>query len=105
MTVIATCTDCNSSHELGRRIGNGGVTECPQCGSKSYTSSSTADGTSEGEIASVLRSVDGVGNGTLESIEADVGTLTLVPSLDVDRLTDIENVGQQSAKRIVETFS
>jgi len=104
MTVLAHCTDCNSSHPVGDRVAAEGCTACPECGSRSYSSSSTVNGASEGDVASVLLSIDGVGHGTLESIEGDVGTLTLVPSLSVDRLTEIDGVGKTVAKRIVATF-
>jgi len=56
------------------------------------------------EIRDVLLTIDGVGDGLVDNIEAEVGSLTLVPTIRFDRLTNIEGVGATVAKRIVEKF-
>lgn len=76
------------------------MTECPECGDVGYTSTCTADGLTETDVASVLASTSGVGDGTIQNIESTLGNLTNVQHTSVETLCEIDNVGPTVAKRI-----
>lgn len=125
MTVLAECSDCEVTQPLGARIappdGFQSATVCPECGSQSYStrctevfdshaasktfedsrSESEKEGLSAREIRRVLKTVDGVGVGTLENIESSVGNLTRLKAVETTELTSIDGVGATTAERIV----
>lgn len=104
MTVLAECSDCEVTQPLGNRVapsdGFQSATACPECGSKSYRTRCTSDGLSGREMREVLKTVDGVGVGTLENIEASAGNLTRLKAITTDELTTIDGVGETTAERI-----
>lgn len=107
MTVLAHCSDCSSSHPLGARALSNeseSKTECPNCSSPSYVSETTSEGPSADEMRTTLRSVDGVGERTLNSLEADLPSLTAVSYVPRERLTEVPHVGSQTALRIEQSF-
>lgn len=120
--VLAVCSDCESKHPLGSRslsTDSQSKTECPSCVSPCYTTecngsslssdlggrdatpqSSPSNSKDEDDIREILDSVDGVGVGTIESIEDTVGKLTAVQYTTADELVAIDNVGPTVAERI-----
>jgi len=104
MTVLAHCSDCDSTHTVGSRSFNGLTTECPTCGSTRYGSECESESVDADEIYEILINVDGMGEGTIANVEDTIGSLTLVPTLRMERLTDIEGIGATVAKRIVKKF-
>lgn len=102
MSVIATCTDCQSTHEVAVRVYNGTTTECPTCDSPSYTTecvSDTKDVESD-EIRSQLLEVPNVGETIVDNLEATVGSLTLLDTLSAKQLKSVDGIGSQTAVNI-----
>lgn len=105
MVVEATCYDCGDVHPVGDRRLNGVTTECPACGSPSYSSSSTDGRITKSEakrIADAVRPVDGVGELTLANIQATFSTYVELEVADREQLLEIEGVGPMAAAGILE---
>lgn len=107
MTVLCHCSDCTSTHPLDVRElsdESESKTDCPNCGSSAYHSECTTDGLTDDDIRSTLRSLDGVGDGIVDALEADLPSLTAVSYVSRERLEDVPHVGSQTALQIEQSF-
>ena len=101
MTVIADCHDCPSAVILGERESVRGTTECPDCGSTSY-SSEVADDDERDRVVEIAVSTPGIGKETAERIADRMVTVNRLRNARPEELRSIPGVGRKNGNALLD---
>jgi len=106
MTVVAECSTCDDRHVLGDRSTDEETvasTVCPVCGSPSYRTHCDGERVTKSEsqrIADAVATVHGVGEETKRNIVEAFDLYAGLDEASIETLTQIDGVGEQTARGI-----